>query len=218
MKSITMRVRRVLPAIVIAVLAVTIGILTTFNINLISERASASTTGVEVKIAGEVIWPPTVLEISPNHGSFRGGTLVVFKGSGLDQVQNIAIGGAECIPITIISPEEITCITTEHTSGPVDIVLSSDAGVLELHLAYTYDPVIPKPPETGGDEDIIAPGTGMFLLGTAEYFTLLDIVIVSFIGMAIIGISLYFLCIPIKRKRATKKNKSTKRKKTKTRK
>ena len=207
MKSTTMRVRRVLPIAIISILAITIGIITAVNIKSISNRASASITTVEVKVLGESI-PPNITGYSPKSGPTTGGTLITFTGTNLENITEITVGGAECKPINIITPEEITCTTTAHVEGEVNIVLTSGPDTVTLPDAFEYikQPIIPIPPDTGdeGEGGIVAPDTGMFLLGSSDSFTYLDYILVSFIVVAILGVVLYRMCIFAKRKRTTK--------------
>lgn len=209
MKSTTMRVRRTLTVAVIAVLAVAVGAITTINIKSIPDKASADTTKVEVKIRGESV-PPSNIVFSPKHGPSNGGTLMTFNGNDMDGITEITIGGAECKPLNIISSEEVTCTTTAHVSGLTDIIITYDegAGSIELDSAFTYDPILPEIPGTGGEDGggLFVPGTGFFFFGSSESITFLDIILISFLAIAILGIVLLYLCIPSKRKKAKKSN------------
>lgn len=200
MISTTKRANRALPIAIVSALAI-IGAFISTNISSASNPITSTSTTVEVIVEYEAI-PPIINDISPKHGPESGGTLITITGDHLDDVTSITVGGAECKPITIISTNEITCITSAHVPGLVDVVLKSDDGTTTSYGAYTYDPILPLPPPTG---DIGAPGTGMFLLGTSGAVTCYDVIFICFIVALAIGFIIYKMCIvPRKRKKNDK--------------
>lgn len=206
MKSTTQRAFRILPIAAISAIAILIGTFASTNISSASNPITSTSTTIEVIVESEAV-PPVIDDVSPKHGPSSGGTLITFTGKDLDGITSITVGGAECKPITVVSPEEITCITSSHVPGPVDVILKSGSGTTELYNAFTYDPALPLPPSTG--DDILAPSTGMLLLGSSSSITLYDIILICFLIILIIGFTIFKMCI-IPKKNRKKPNKTAK--------
>lgn len=214
MKSNVQSFRRALPLTIIATLSIAIGFITTHNNPLLSEASAVSTT-LQVTVENEIVIPE-VTGVTPDHGSSMGGTTLVITGNNLDKVTSIKVGEAECKPISIISPEEVTCVTSAHVAGKVNVVVASDSGSVLLENAFTYQPFLPLPPPTGGSESGLgAPGTGLYLFGTADSVTYNDIIFISFIVIVALGATLFLICEEKKKRNKSNKTakKSTPRKK-----
>ena len=95
---------------------------------------------------------PTVTGVTPNIGSFGGGTVVTLSGTGLSYVTAVDFGAGNSVPFTYnISTGTITVTAP---AGPqnttVDITVTSPGGTSAITPAdqYTFDP-----PTTSGGED-----------------------------------------------------------------
>ncbi|GHU07981.1 hypothetical protein FACS189431_3410 [Alphaproteobacteria bacterium] len=83
---------------------------------------------------------PTLASVTPSSGAASGGTSVVLTGTGFDDLTNtnfVAFGGSAC-NISSATTTSITCITTAHVVGIVDIDLTTGGGTASLAAAYAY--------------------------------------------------------------------------------
>jgi hypothetical protein len=105
---------------------------------------------------------PVISSLSPDHGPAAGGTVVTITGTGFTGATGVTFDGTPATSYTVDSDTQITATTPAHTSGPVDVVVSSVGGD-SAPLTYTYDPVTTidgvNPnvgPEAGGTVVIIS--------------------------------------------------------------
>ncbi len=81
---------------------------------------------------------PTIEGVIPAFGSPSGGTTVSIVGTDIRDIENITFDGLTCTNITEVSTEEVTCVTPEHASGQVDVVVSSTGTSNTLQNGFTY--------------------------------------------------------------------------------
>ncbi|MGU3495071.1 IPT/TIG domain-containing protein [Xanthobacteraceae bacterium A53D] len=87
---------------------------------------------------------PVVDSIDPTTGPTRGGTSVVFSGSGLSTTTSVTFGG---VPATISSSTDstLTVVAPPHVAGSVSVVISGAGDTLQFNNAFSY---IPQPVPT----------------------------------------------------------------------
>jgi hypothetical protein len=111
---------------------------------------------------------PVVTSISPAAGQLAGGDPVVITGTGFvdGASKDVSIGGSVCAPMVVVSATQITCTTTAHAAGVVDVVVTNgDGGTGTITGGFTYT-ATPAPTVSG-----ITPTTGAAVGGTAVVIT-----------------------------------------------
>lgn len=89
----------------------------------------------------------TATASSPNVGPENGGTPFTITGEGLDG-STVSIGGADCTGVAISADQTtLTCTTTSHVPGLVDVVVTTPFSVITLSDAFTYE-ATPTPEPT----------------------------------------------------------------------
>ena len=89
--------------------------------------------------------PPTVSAIAPAAGPATGGTAVTVTGSAFDSNASVTLGGTPCGTATIVSATQITCTTSAHAAGDVDVTVTNgdgQTGSLSGAFIYQGPPVI----------------------------------------------------------------------------
>jgi hypothetical protein len=86
---------------------------------------------------------PKVKSISPEQGTMNGGTTVTITGSNFVDLVRVSIGNIECQPVTIVSEEELRCITGANpfviTDAIVDVEIRNSNGENgKLKNSFTY--------------------------------------------------------------------------------
>lgn len=76
--------------------------------------------------------------VTPDRGPVEGGTRVVLRGSGLEQVSRVSFGG---LPATfeVSSDAELVVTSPAHASGPVDVVVERGPLRDTLTSGFTYE-------------------------------------------------------------------------------
>lgn len=82
--------------------------------------------------------PASVESLTPASGPAAGGTSVTLRGSGLDGVTGITVGGAAATNRTVVDPRTVTFTTPAGTAGARDVVVTDDAGAVTLTGGFTY--------------------------------------------------------------------------------
>ncbi len=116
---------------------------------------------------------PVLTSISPAAGQLGGGDPVVITGTGfLDGVsKDVSIGGSTCAPMVVVSGTQITCTTTAHAAGVVDVVVTNgDGGTATITGGFTYTAT--PPPTVSG----ITPTSGAAVGGTTVTITGTDFI------------------------------------------
>lgn len=70
---------------------------------------------------------PVIISISPASGSVLGGTVVTILGLNLSGATSVSFGGASCV-ISSVTSTQIVCTTTAHTSGLVEVIVTTPTG------------------------------------------------------------------------------------------
>lgn len=68
---------------------------------------------------------PTITSVSPSSGIITGATPVTISGAGFSPGAIVSFGGSACAPVTVVSPTIITCTTSSHTAGAVNVVVTN---------------------------------------------------------------------------------------------
>lgn len=112
---------------------------------------------------------PTVLSLSVSNGPSSGGTAITITGTNFLAGATASFGGSNCTSLTVVSSSSITCTTTSHANGVVDVtVTNSDTQSGTFSSSYTYQgaPTISSISPAGGD---IAGGTTITITGDQFY-------------------------------------------------
>lgn len=89
---------------------------------------------------------PTITSISPNSGSYAGGTSVTITGSNYQTGATVTLGGTAATGVTVASSTSITATTPAHAVGAVNVVVTNpDSQSATLTNGYTYTN-LPAPP------------------------------------------------------------------------
>ena len=110
---------------------------------------------------------PVIDAISPESGPTAGGTPVTITGTNFTQAValDVSIGGAVCDNIDVVSDTELTCTTTAHTRGLVDVAIEVYGLPSTLADAYRYQ----NPPTISSITPEFGPsggGTSLTITGT----------------------------------------------------
>jgi hypothetical protein len=82
---------------------------------------------------------PTVTSITPNAGTFNGGTSVTVTGTGFLSGATLSLGGTTATNVTVLSGASITATTPAHPAGAVNaVVTNTDNQNGTLVNGYTY--------------------------------------------------------------------------------
>lgn len=82
---------------------------------------------------------PTVSSVSPSTGPAAGGTNVTIDGTNFQNGATVSFGGAVATAIVVVNATTITCTTTAHPAGIVDVVVTNpDAQQAILVNGFTY--------------------------------------------------------------------------------
>lgn len=84
---------------------------------------------------------PTVTSVAPTSGIIAGGTGVTINGSDFVSGATVDFGGSACTPVVFVSSTQLTCTTTAHVAGAVNVTVTNpDTQTDSLAAGYTYDP------------------------------------------------------------------------------
>lgn len=82
---------------------------------------------------------PFLSDVDPDLGSIDGGTLINVSGNNfIDGGTDLTIDGVDCIGITVLSAQSLTCTTPAHEAGEVDVTVTTANGNYTLTGGYTY--------------------------------------------------------------------------------
>src|SRR4051812_15015173 len=71
----------------------------------------------------EALRSPMVRSVEPSGGHHRGGTRINIAGRNFQKGATVRIGGAPCIGVSVLDSERITCTTTSHEIGVVEVAI-----------------------------------------------------------------------------------------------
>jgi hypothetical protein len=107
---------------------------------------------------------PVLGSISPTFGSPSGGTAITLTGTNLSGTTSVTVGGSEATSVTVVNDETVTAVTPAHSSGVVDVSITTPNGSSTLSNAYTYiEPDLNSVSPTSGPA---AGGTSVTLSGS----------------------------------------------------
>jgi hypothetical protein len=112
--------------------------------------------------------PLSVIGLSPNNGSFAGGTSVTIRGSGFAAGATVDFGASAALAVTVDSPSTITA-RAPAGSGAVEVSVTSGGSHATAVGEFAYDPA-PESPWLGLN------GNNTTYLGPAREFVAHDIV------------------------------------------
>ncbi len=82
--------------------------------------------------------PPTTTSITPSSGLTSGGNVVTITGTNFSGATNVSFGGVSGTGITVINPTVIIATAPAHSSGSVDVTVTTPVGTGTLINGYTY--------------------------------------------------------------------------------
>lgn len=108
---------------------------------------------------------PTITAVSPTQGSSEGGNTVTIDGTGFFPGATVTIGGQPCTNVTIVSPSQLTCVSSAGAPGASDIVVTTSEGSATDSGGFTYvaAPTIGSVGPAGGAP---AGGTAITIVGS----------------------------------------------------
>ncbi|MFE1962707.1 IPT/TIG domain-containing protein [Streptomyces sp. NPDC059479] len=115
------------------------------QITVTAPAGAAGSVGVSVTTAGGTnnglsftyVAVPTVTTVTPDEGPTAGGTPVTVAGTGLTSTSSVTFDGNPA-PFTVISDTAVSAVTPPGAAGPVDVVVSNDAGSATATDGFTY--------------------------------------------------------------------------------
>lgn len=110
----------------------------------------------------------TLTSISPTAGALGGATAVTITGNGFTSGASVTIGNAACSPVNVANSTSLSCTTSTHAAGAVDVVVKDIYNQsTTLSSAYTYQaaPSVSAISPTAG-----ALGGGTSVTITGSYF------------------------------------------------
>jgi hypothetical protein len=85
--------------------------------------------------------PMSVTTVSPNNGTYLGGTSVTITGTGFQAGATATFGGSAATGVTVVNATTITAVTPAHAAGAVSVtVTNTDTSNATLVNGYTYNP------------------------------------------------------------------------------
>jgi hypothetical protein len=109
---------------------------------------------------------PTVTALSMNAGALGGGTSLTITGTGFYSGASVDLGGSACSSVTVVSATSITCITSAHIAGTVDVTVTNadtQSGVLATSYTYQAAPTISTITPSAGP---LSGGTTINIIGS----------------------------------------------------
>jgi hypothetical protein len=143
----------------------------TWTFTVEAENAAQGTIGPSTTISNAT---PTVGYVAPDAGPTAGGNTVTIYGTGFTTDSTVEIGSTAAIPMTLVSPTEITATVPAATaSGTVPLTVTTDAGT-SAGYDYTYggpavSGVSPDAGPTAGGNTVTITGTGFSSDSTVDF-------------------------------------------------
>lgn len=82
--------------------------------------------------------PPVVTTVTPEQGSVLGGTVITITGTGFASTVAVAVGGAPCTAVTVLSPTQVRATTPPGTAGQAAIAVTTPAGTSLAPSPFNY--------------------------------------------------------------------------------
>jgi hypothetical protein len=86
-----------------------------------------------------LLFPPTLISVTPSSGLIAGGTVVDLAGQNFQDGATVTFGGVAATGVTFVSRSHITATTPAHAAGAVNVVVTNpDAQLSTLANGFTY--------------------------------------------------------------------------------
>jgi len=86
-----------------------------------------------------LLFPPSVLSVTPNSGPISGGTAVDVAGMNFRTGATVTFNGSPATGVTVLSSSHIACVTPAHAAGAVNVTVTNpDLQSATLVGGYTY--------------------------------------------------------------------------------
>ncbi len=107
---------------------------------------------------------PNVIKVSPRTGTAVGGTAVTVIGSGFGHASRVQFGSTEATGFTVESATVITAVAPSEIAGPVDVTVTTPAGVSPITAAdrFKFVPAVSNVSPSSGPA---AGGTSVTITG-----------------------------------------------------
>ncbi len=110
---------------------------------------------------------PGITSVTPNIGSYLGGTPVTIAGSGLFAGATVDFGGSACTGVVVSSATSLSCSTTAHDPGLVTVTINNPNSFPgTLAQAFNYLPAGPGVTSITPASGTSAGGTPVTILGS----------------------------------------------------
>jgi hypothetical protein len=109
------------------------------------ERSISLEIPSELAFNAEVQPPPTLTGLGTTSGSTSGGTAVTISGTDFEGATAVRFGAAAASGFTINSEGQITATAPAAAAGPVNVSVTTPAGVATSSQLFTYTPLTPAP-------------------------------------------------------------------------
>jgi hypothetical protein len=114
-----------------------------------------------------VTGPPTISSVSPHSGSTAGGNTVTINGTDFQPAMTVKFSSTGAsLPVTYVSPTQVTVLAPAHAAGTVDVFATDTAGTsaavngdLYAFGAPTISSVSPHSGSTAGGNTVTINGT-----------------------------------------------------------
>ncbi len=137
-----------------------------YNVSLTATNAGGS--GIAYQLITVTTPPPMFTSITPSVGPTAGGQSVTITGSNFTRATSVTFGGTANATgaMTVNSDTQITVTTPVHTSGTVDVVVTSAGGSATGTNAYRYagipifTGIVPAAGPLAGGQSVTITGSG----------------------------------------------------------
>ncbi len=84
--------------------------------------------------------PPSISTVTPGYGSVDGGTSITISGSDFTTTEDtsVTIGGGAGLNVIVVNGSTITCTTSAHSAGSVDVTVANSNGSDTLPQCFVY--------------------------------------------------------------------------------
>ncbi|MGE3610425.1 MAG: IPT/TIG domain-containing protein [Bacteriovoracaceae bacterium] len=110
--------------------------------------------------------PPTITTVAPNGGPLAGGTTITVTGSSFVSGATVTVGGVACASVNVASATSLTCTTSAHAAGAVNVAVTNpDGQTATATSSFTYQnaPTVTSVSPNGGP---LTGGTSVTITGT----------------------------------------------------
>lgn len=96
-----------------------------------------TTGGTTAPLTYSYVDAPTLASLTPSSGPSSGGTSVTISGTGLASTTAVTFGGAAA-SFAVLNSTTLVAITPPGTTGPVDVVVTTEGGSATASDGFTY--------------------------------------------------------------------------------